>query len=57
VSGKASPSGSFEGKQGLENIGTTVMETAAAEGLNAHKHAVAVRLRSKNINIDHSQTS
>jgi histidinol dehydrogenase len=44
-------------KQGLENIGTTVMEMAAAEGLNAHKHAVAVRLRSKNINIDHSQTS
>jgi histidinol dehydrogenase len=44
-------------KQGLENIGTTVMEMAAAEGLDAHKNAVELRLKTKNINIDHSQTS
>ncbi|HET9746961.1 MAG TPA: histidinol dehydrogenase [Chitinophagaceae bacterium] len=31
-------------KQGLENIGTTVMEMAAAEGLDAHKNAVAIRI-------------
>ena len=32
-------------KEGLENIGNTVMEMAAAEGLNAHKNAVAIRLK------------
>ena len=32
-------------KQGLENIGNTVMKMAAAEGLDAHKNAVAIRLK------------
>jgi histidinol dehydrogenase len=32
-------------KGGLENIGNTVMQMAAAEGLDAHKKAVAVRLK------------
>ncbi|HEU4859959.1 MAG TPA: histidinol dehydrogenase, partial [Chitinophagaceae bacterium] len=32
-------------KKGLENIGETVMQMAAAEGLEAHKNAVAVRLK------------
>ena len=32
-------------KQGLENIGTTIMTMAAAEGLDAHKNAVAIRLK------------
>ena len=32
-------------KQGLENIGETVMQMAAAEGLDAHKNAVAIRLK------------
>jgi len=32
-------------KEGLENIGNTVMQMAAAEGLDAHKNAVAVRLK------------
>lgn len=31
-------------KEGLENIGNTVIQMAAAEGLDAHKNAVAVRL-------------
>src|SRR5688572_1009358 len=36
-------------KDGLKDIGNTVMQMAAAEGLDAHKNAVAIRL-SKNIN-------
>lgn len=32
-------------KEGLENIGETVMQMAAAEQLEAHKNAVAVRLK------------
>ena len=32
-------------KEGLENIGNTVMEMAEAEGLTAHKNAVAIRLK------------
>jgi len=32
-------------KQGLQNIGTTVETLAAAEGLEAHKNAVTVRLK------------
>jgi len=32
-------------KEGLENIGRTVMEMAAAEGLDAHKNAVGIRLK------------
>ena len=32
-------------KQGLESIGRTVMEMAAAEGLDGHKNAVALRLK------------
>jgi histidinol dehydrogenase len=32
-------------KEGLQNIGNTVMEIAAEEGLDAHKNAVAVRLK------------
>ena len=32
-------------KKGLENIGNTVMEMAAAERLDAHKNAVAIRLK------------
>src|SRR5213075_1877455 len=31
-------------KEGLQNIGSTVMAMAAAEGLDAHKNAVAIRL-------------
>ena len=31
-------------KEGLENISNTVMTMAAAEGLDAHKNAVAIRL-------------
>lgn len=34
-------------KEGLENIGHTVMTMAAAEGLDAHKNAVAIRLKNK----------
>src|SRR5688572_24903222 len=32
-------------KEGLTNIGNTVMHMAEAEGLNAHKNAVAIRLK------------
>lgn len=32
-------------KEGLQNIGNTVMTMAAAEGLDAHKNAVAIRLK------------
>ena len=32
-------------KEGLENIGNTVMEMATAEGLDAHKNAIAIRLK------------
>ena len=32
-------------KEGLQNIGSTVMEMAVAEGLDAHKNAVAIRLK------------
>ncbi|HEX7845219.1 MAG TPA: histidinol dehydrogenase, partial [Chitinophagaceae bacterium] len=32
-------------KEGLKNISNTVMEMAAAEGLDAHKNAVAIRLK------------
>ncbi len=32
-------------KEGLENIGHTVMQMAIAEGLDAHKNAVEIRLR------------
>ncbi len=32
-------------KDGLQNIGNTVMEMASAEGLDAHKNAVAIRLK------------
>ena len=32
-------------KEGLENVGNTVMEMASAEGLVAHKNAVAIRLK------------
>jgi histidinol dehydrogenase len=32
-------------KEGLENIGNTVMRMAAAEGLDAHKNAVDIRLK------------
>jgi histidinol dehydrogenase len=31
-------------KEGLKNISSTVMEMAAAEGLDAHKNAIAIRL-------------
>jgi histidinol dehydrogenase len=31
-------------KEGLQNIGNTVMLMASAEGLDAHKNAVAIRL-------------
>lgn len=34
-------------KQGLENIGNTVIEMATAEGLEAHKNAVAIRLKKR----------
>ncbi len=33
--------------EGLERIGQSVMTMAAAEGLDAHKHAIAVRLNKK----------
>jgi histidinol dehydrogenase len=32
-------------KEGLQNLGNTVVEMAAAEGLEAHKNAVAIRLK------------
>ena len=32
-------------KEGLQNIGNTVIQMAAAEGLDAHKNAVAIRLK------------
>lgn len=32
-------------REGLENIGSTVMVMAAAEGLEAHKNAVSIRLK------------
>jgi histidinol dehydrogenase len=32
-------------KEGLTNIGNTVMQMAEAEGLDAHKNAVAIRLK------------
>jgi histidinol dehydrogenase len=32
-------------KEGLENIGNAVMQMAVAEGLDAHKNAVAIRLK------------
>jgi histidinol dehydrogenase len=32
-------------KEGLQNIGNTVIEMATAEGLDAHKNAVAIRLK------------
>jgi histidinol dehydrogenase len=32
-------------REGLENIGATVMTMAEAEGLDAHKNAVAIRLK------------
>jgi histidinol dehydrogenase len=35
-------------KEGLDNISNTVMEMAAAEGLDAHKNAVAIRLKEIN---------
>ena len=31
-------------KEGLQNIGDAIMDLAEAEGLDAHKHAVAIRL-------------
>jgi histidinol dehydrogenase len=34
-------------KEGLENIGGTVMTMAAAEGLDAHKNAIAIRLKNE----------
>ena len=34
-------------KEGLTNIGKTVMEMATAEGLDAHRNAVAIRLNEK----------
>jgi histidinol dehydrogenase len=34
-------------KEGLTNIGNTVMHMAEAEGLDAHKNAVAIRLKEK----------
>ena len=34
-------------EQGLKNIGDTVMQMASAEGLDAHKNAVAIRLKTK----------
>ena len=33
-------------KKGLQNIGKTIELMAAAEGLNAHKNAVSLRLKS-----------
>jgi histidinol dehydrogenase len=32
-------------KEGLERVGTTVMTMAAAEGLEAHRNAVAIRIK------------
>ncbi len=32
-------------KEGLENIGQTVMTMAAAEGLDAHKNAISIRIK------------
>ena len=32
-------------KEGLKNIGNAIMEMAAAEGLEAHKNAVSIRLK------------
>jgi histidinol dehydrogenase len=32
-------------KEGLQNIGNTVMEMASAEGLDAHKNAISIRLK------------
>jgi len=32
-------------KEGLTKIGKTVMQMAGAEGLDAHKNAVAIRLK------------
>jgi len=32
-------------KEGLENIGNTVIQMAAAEGLDGHKNAVAIRIK------------
>jgi len=32
-------------KKGLQNIGNTVMEMAGAEGLDAHKNAISIRLK------------
>jgi histidinol dehydrogenase len=32
-------------KEGLNNIGNTVMEMALAEGMDAHKNAVGIRLK------------
>ena len=34
-------------KDGLENIGSTVIQMAAAEGLEAHKNAVVIRLKNR----------
>ncbi|HET6768874.1 MAG TPA: histidinol dehydrogenase, partial [Chitinophagaceae bacterium] len=34
-------------KEGLENIGNTVTQMAAAEGLEAHKNAVVIRLKNR----------
>ena len=34
-------------QEGLENIGNTVIQMAAAEGLEAHKNAVAIRLKKR----------
>ena len=34
-------------KDGLENIGNTVIQMAAAEGLEAHKNAVVIRLKNR----------
>ena len=34
-------------KEGLTNIGNTVMQMAEAEGLDAHKNAIAIRLKEK----------
>jgi histidinol dehydrogenase len=38
-------------KEGLQNIGNTVMQMAKAEGLDAHTNAVAVRLKSQGYGI------
>jgi histidinol dehydrogenase len=36
-------------REGLQNIGNTVIEMASAEGLEAHAEAVRVRLKEKRI--------